>query len=103
MTVSTFEEITRTTPEKSLLRPLKKHADCGGPVNKVFHASGVVFKGPGFYATDNRSAKSAGTSTKPSGSDTSASSKAEGSKKTESSKSNEGKKKASKATADSSD
>jgi len=26
MTVSTFEEITRTTPEKSLLRPLKKQA-----------------------------------------------------------------------------
>ncbi|MFQ5610917.1 MAG: 50S ribosomal protein L2 [Anaerolineae bacterium] len=26
MTVSTFEEITRTTPEKSLLRPLKKKA-----------------------------------------------------------------------------
>lgn len=26
MTVSTFEEITRTTPEKSLLRPLKKRA-----------------------------------------------------------------------------
>ena len=24
-TVSTFEEITRTTPEKSLLAPLKKH------------------------------------------------------------------------------
>lgn len=26
MSVSTFEEITRSTPEKSLLRPLKKHA-----------------------------------------------------------------------------
>lgn len=26
MTVSTFEEITRSTPERSLLRPLKKHA-----------------------------------------------------------------------------
>ncbi len=26
MTVSTFEEITRPTPERSLLRPLKKHA-----------------------------------------------------------------------------
>ena len=35
-------------------RPLKKHDACGGPVNKVFHASGVVFKGPGFYATDGR-------------------------------------------------
>ena len=26
MSVSTFEEITRSRPEKALLRPLKKHA-----------------------------------------------------------------------------
>lgn len=26
MTVSTFEEITRTEPEKTLVEPLKKHA-----------------------------------------------------------------------------
>lgn len=45
-------------------RPLKKHDACGGPVNKVFHASGVVFKGPGFYATDGRSSASK-TSTTP--------------------------------------
>lgn len=37
-------------------RPLKTHAACGGELQKVFHASGVVFKGPGFYATDNRPA-----------------------------------------------
>lgn len=35
-------------------KPLKTHAACGGDVQKVFHASGVVFKGSGFYATDNR-------------------------------------------------
>ena len=35
-------------------RPLKTHDVCGGAVQKVFHASGVVFKGPGFYATDSR-------------------------------------------------
>lgn len=35
-------------------RPLKTHPDCGGPVQKVFHPSGVVFKGSGFYATDGR-------------------------------------------------
>jgi putative FmdB family regulatory protein len=39
-------------------RPLKKHDACGGELQKVFHASGVVFKGPGFYATDNRAARS---------------------------------------------
>ncbi|MDX1447555.1 MAG: FmdB family zinc ribbon protein [Acidimicrobiia bacterium] len=37
-------------------RPLKTHDACGGEVQKVFHASGVVFKGPGFYATDSRPA-----------------------------------------------
>jgi len=27
---------------------------CGGPLRKVFHPAGIVFKGSGFYATDNR-------------------------------------------------
>ncbi len=53
-------------------RPLKKHDACGGPVNKVFHASGVVFKGPGFYATDGRSSASK-TSTTPASKSSSAS------------------------------
>lgn len=35
-------------------KPLKKHADCGGELKKVLHASGIVFKGSGFYATDKR-------------------------------------------------
>jgi putative FmdB family regulatory protein len=35
-------------------KPLKRHADCGGPLQKVFHPRGVVFKGSGFYATDSR-------------------------------------------------
>lgn len=35
-------------------KPLKTHDACGGAVQKVFHASGVVFKGSGFYATDSR-------------------------------------------------
>lgn len=38
-------------------RPLKTHDACGGEVQKVFHPSGVVFKGSGFYATDSRAAK----------------------------------------------
>nr|NLI50250.1 zinc ribbon domain-containing protein [Propionibacterium sp.] len=28
--------------------------ECAGTLRKVFSAVGVVFKGPGFYATDNR-------------------------------------------------
>jgi len=43
-------------------RPLRTHAACGGEVQKIFHASGVVFKGPGFYATDSRPARSANES-----------------------------------------
>lgn len=38
-------------------RPLRKHEACGGELQKIFHASGVVFKGPGFYATDSRPAR----------------------------------------------
>lgn len=30
---------------------------CGGSLRKVFSAVGVVFKGSGFYATDNRASK----------------------------------------------
>jgi putative FmdB family regulatory protein len=32
---------------------------CGGPLRKVFHPAGIVFKGSGFYATDSRSASKA--------------------------------------------
>jgi putative FmdB family regulatory protein len=36
-------------------RPLKKHGEgCGGELQKIFHARGVVFKGSGFYKTDSR-------------------------------------------------
>ncbi len=34
--------------------PLTRHESCGGPLRKVFHARGVVFKGSGFYVTDSR-------------------------------------------------
>jgi len=36
-------------------KPLRKHPECGGDLQKVFHARGVVFKGSGFYSTDSRS------------------------------------------------
>ncbi|HET9202943.1 MAG TPA: FmdB family zinc ribbon protein [Acidimicrobiia bacterium] len=56
-------------------KPLRKHAECGGELKKVFHARGVVFKGSGFYSTDSRSSSA------------SSSKKSEPSKKGESSKS----------------
>jgi putative FmdB family regulatory protein len=34
--------------------PLTECPNCGGPLRKVFNAVGVVFKGSGFYRTDNR-------------------------------------------------
>lgn len=39
-------------------KPLKKHKECGGALQKVFHARGIVFKGDGFYATDSKPAPS---------------------------------------------
>jgi putative FmdB family regulatory protein len=37
--------------------PLKKHDVCGGKLNKVLGSVGIVFKGSGFYRTDNRGSK----------------------------------------------
>lgn len=45
-------------------KPLRKHADCGGELQKIFHARGVVFKGSGFYATDSKSTSSTKTASK---------------------------------------
>jgi len=39
-------------------RALRRHPDCGGPLEKVLHPSGIVFKGSGFYVTDSRSKSS---------------------------------------------
>src|SRR5258708_22278380 len=34
--------------------PLKRCQICGSKVSRIFYPVGIVFKGPGFYATDNR-------------------------------------------------
>ena len=39
-------------------RALRRHPDCGGPVEKVLHPRGIVFKGSGFYVTDSRARSS---------------------------------------------
>lgn len=77
-------------------RPLKKHAECGGELKKVFHARGVVFKGSGFYKTDSRT----GSSSEKSESSSSSNDKSESSK---SSKSENGKSDAKKAASASKD
>ncbi len=38
---------------------------CGGPVRRVVSSVGVVFKGSGFYVTDNRASNANGKPTKP--------------------------------------
>ena len=56
--------------------PLTECEECGGALKKVFHPVGIVLKGSGFYATDNRSNKalSTGKDDKGSSSDSSSSS-----------------------------
>lgn len=34
--------------------PVKICPECAGEVRRVFHPVGVIFKGSGFYVTDNR-------------------------------------------------
>ncbi len=34
--------------------PIKTCPECGGDVHRVIHPVGIVFKGSGFYVTDNR-------------------------------------------------
>ena len=38
--------------------PLTECGACGGPLRKVFAPVGIVFKGSGFYKTDNRAGRS---------------------------------------------
>jgi len=42
-------------------RALRRHPDCGGPLEKVLHPSGIVFKGSGFYVTDSLAKASSST------------------------------------------
>jgi len=44
-----FERHQRITDE-----PLKQCPECEGPVHRVPFPVGIVFKGSGFYCTDNR-------------------------------------------------
>jgi len=44
-----FEKLQRFSEE-----PLRICPDCGGAVHRVIQPVGVIFKGSGFYVTDNR-------------------------------------------------
>ncbi len=45
--------------------PLTECPVCGGPVRRIVSSVGVVFKGSGFYVTDNRSSGVNGKTSKP--------------------------------------
>jgi putative FmdB family regulatory protein len=70
-------------------KPLTKCPSCGGKLRKVFSPVGIVFKGSGFYKTDNRGGKGgahkltdkdvSSSSSSPSKSDSSSASKSDGS------------------------
>jgi putative FmdB family regulatory protein len=36
---------------------------CGSPVHKIFHPTGIIFKGSGWYVTDNRKSSDSGEKT----------------------------------------
>jgi putative FmdB family regulatory protein len=42
--------------------PVRDCPNCGEPVRKVFHASGIVFKGSGWYINDSRGKSSSDSS-----------------------------------------
>lgn len=53
--------------------PLTECPVCGGSVRRVVSSVGVVFKGSGFYVTDNRSGNVNGKTSKPKSKETSGS------------------------------
>ena len=42
--------------------PIKICPECEGDVHRLIQPAGIVFKGSGFYSTDNKSARSSGSS-----------------------------------------
>ncbi len=44
-----FEKMQRFSED-----PIRSCPNCGGPVHRVIQPVGVIFKGSGFYVTDNR-------------------------------------------------
>ncbi|MDQ4144719.1 MAG: FmdB family transcriptional regulator [Actinomycetota bacterium] len=43
--------------------PLEECPHCGGRLRKLYSPVGIVFKGSGFYSTDQKGSKSAGKNT----------------------------------------
>ena len=70
--------------------PVKICPECGGDVRRLIQPVGIIFKGSGFYVTDNRAKSStSGTKSTKKPSKTSEESKSTGESKTESKTKNE--------------
>jgi putative FmdB family regulatory protein len=54
---ATFERKQKFSDE-----PVRTCPECGNEVRRVLYPAGIIFKGSGFYSTDNRS-KNSGAST----------------------------------------
>ena len=71
--------------------PLSECPVCGLPIRKVITPVGIVFKGSGFYVTDNKNGKAASTANGSSSTDkTESTEKSEKTQKTEKSEKSEG-------------
>ncbi|MEU6267398.1 FmdB family zinc ribbon protein [Saccharopolyspora shandongensis] len=66
---------------------LTKCPECTGRLRKLFNAVGIVFKGSGFYRTDNRSSNSSSSTTSSNSSSSSSSSSSKSSESSSSSSS----------------
>jgi putative FmdB family regulatory protein len=77
---SSFERKQKFSDE-----PVRTCPECGNEVRRVLFPAGIIFKGSGFYVTDNRASNSASTPTSSSngsGTSTAESSSSESSKAT---------------------
>ena len=82
-----FEQVQSFTEDSLTVCP-----ECTGRLRKVFNAVGVVFKGSGFYRTDNRAdAKSSSTASTTSDTASTSAPKADSSSSSGSSKSSDSK------------
>jgi putative FmdB family regulatory protein len=78
--------------------PLTECGVCGGPLRKVFHPAGILFKGSGFYSTDSRSKAGAGSKSGEKAESSSSPAADTGSKKSEKSEKSETSSKTDKAS-----
>lgn len=66
--------------------PVTECPTCGGPVKRVFHPVGIIFKGSGFYTTDYKRQPNQTTPAKPANGDSTPEPKEKNKKKDSSAK-----------------